>query len=261
MTAALRVVIADDEPPARAVLRELLRGRDGVELCGEAGDGAQAIDAIRTARPDLVFLDIQLPDLDGFEVLSRLAPDAAPQIVFVTAYDEFAVRAFEVHAVDYLVKPFSDARFDLAFARARSRRDGRRGAATHVARILHELGEVSDPSLSAVPPGHFVVRAGRRSLLIGIDEVEWIEADGYYAALHVRGQTHLVRETMAALEVRLDRARFVRIHRSAIVNLRSVRQLRSTPAGAFEVVLHDGTRLDVSRSRRRPLALHLSGRG
>jgi two-component system LytT family response regulator len=259
VTEPLRVLIADDEPPARAVLRELLAGRPGIELCAEASDGAEAIDAIRSQRPDLVFLDIQLPDLDGFEVLQRVAPDVVPQVVFVTAYDEFAVRAFEVHALDYLVKPFSDARFDVALSRARSRApDDGSSVAARAARVALEIG-ASDQA--AAPPGHFLVRVGRRTLLVGVDEVEWIEADSYYAALHVRGQTHLVRQTMAMLEARLDPRRFVRIHRSAIVNLMSVRELHRSASGALEVVLHDGTRLEVSRSRRRRLAARLSGRG
>src|SRR4051812_24431712 len=120
----MRVMIADDEPPARAVLRDLLRGRDGVELCAEVGDGRAAVEAIRTLRPELVFLDVQMPGLDGFDVLAELEPDATPQVVFVTAYDEFAVRAFEVHALDYLVKPFTDERFAAAFARTRTRSAG-----------------------------------------------------------------------------------------------------------------------------------------
>jgi two-component system LytT family response regulator len=250
MMERIRIVIADDEPPARAVLRDLLAGRDGVEVCAEVGDGDAAIDAIRALQPDLVFLDVQMPDRNGFDVLAALGPDCVPPaVVFVTAYDEFAVRAFEVHAVDYLVKPFTDARFENAFGRVRGRSGGS-GAAAKAARILSELGAGAAADANA-PPGHFLVRIGRRSVLVGVDEVDWIEADRYYATLHVDGRTHLVRETMASLEDRLDAARFVRIHRSAIVNLRKVRELRRTATGALKLVLRDGTSLDISRSRRR----------
>jgi two-component system LytT family response regulator len=259
MTAPIRIVIADDEPPALATLRELVLARDCVELCAACSDGADAVDAIRRLRPDLVFLDVQLPDLDGFSVLGELAPDPAPEVVFVTAYDEFAVRAFEVHAIDYLVKPFTDARFELAFARARARvRGGARSGPGGAARVLHELGAGTGEAIA--PPGHFLVRTGRRSVLIGVDEVDWIEADGYYATLHVRGEAHLVRETMASLEARLDPVRFARIHRSAIVNLGRVRELRRTAAGHLEAVLTDGTKLEVSRSRRRAFARSVSAR-
>lgn len=261
MTAPLRVVLADDEPPARAVLRDLLRVRANVELCAETAGGEATVEAIRTLSPDLVFLDIQMPDLDGFEVLHRLAGDRLPRIVFVTAYDEFAVRAFEVHALDYLVKPFTDARFELTFARVCSVTEpGRpRGNVRDGARILQELG-AAEACLAVAPPGHFMVRVGRRTVLVGVDEVDWIEADRYYATLHVQGRTHLVRETMGSLEARLDPAWFVRIHRSAIVNLRRVRELRRGAGAQLEVVLRDGTALEVSRSRRRHLALRLSGR-
>ena len=253
----LRVVIVEDEPASRTVLRGLLAARPGVTVCAEAGDGAAAIDAIRIWRPDLVFLDIQLPDLDGFEVLRRVAPVHAPHVVFVTAYDEFAVRAFEVDALDYLVKPFTDGRFDRTFERALARIGEGPGAP----RALGDLNGVADPAQDAAPPGHFLVRVGRRSLLVGLNEVTWIEADGYYAAIHVGAHTHLVSETMAALEARLDPSRFVRIHRSAIVNLGFVRELRRDSSGALEVILFDGTPLEVSRSRRRPLAQRLARRG
>ena len=259
MTAPIRVVIADDEPPALATLRQLVLARDHVELCAACSDGADTVQAIRRLSPDLVFLDVQMPDLDGFAVLTELAPAPAPAVVFVTAYDEFAVRAFEVHAIDYLVKPFTDARFELAFARARARmRDGQVRGAGEVVQVLHELGAGAGDAVA--PPGHFLVRTGRRSLLVGVDEVDWIEADRYYATLHVGGETHLVRETMASLEARLDPARFVRIHRSAIVNLRRVRELRRGNAGRLDVVLTDGTSLEVSRSRRRSFAHRVSGR-
>lgn len=258
----VRVVIADDEPPARAVLRDLLLARDGVVLCAETGDGEATVAAVRTLRPDLVFLDIQMSDLDGFEVLTRLAPDPVPEVVFVTAYDELAVRAFEVHAVDYLVKPFTDERFEVALARARARISQQRSVETpEVARMLRVLDTAAGPAHSAAPPGHFMVRVGRRSVLVGVDEVDWIEADRYYATLHVRGEMHLVRETMASLEARLDPASFVRVHRSTIVNLRAVRELRRNPAGPLEVVLRDGARVEVSRSRRAAFVLWLSGRG
>ena len=244
----MRVVIVDDEPPARAVIRGLLAERSDIEICREAGDGAAALDAISTLRPDLVFLDVQLPDRDGFAVLSDLPSDIAPAVVFVTAFDDFAVRAFEVHALDYLVKPFTDERFAVALARAMQR-----GAAPiELARSLCE------PNLA--PPGHFLVRVGRRSLLVALDEVDWIEADRYYATLHVGSATHLVREPIASLAARLDPQRFVRIHRSTIVNLDRVREVARPADGTTELLLRDGTRLLVSRSYRRAVSSAVAAR-
>lgn len=238
----MRVVIVDDEPPARAVMRDLLARRRDIEICGEADDGASAIAAITALRPDLVLLDVQLPDRDGFAVLSKLPREVTPAVVFVTAYDDFAVRAFEVHALDYLVKPFTDARFAVALERAL-----RRGPAP--VELARELGE---PGIA--PPGHFLVRVGRRSLLIGFDEVDWIEADRYYATLHVGNTTHLVREPITALAARLEPRRFIRIHRSTIVNFGRVREVVRPNDARTELVLRDGTRLPVSRSRRRAVA-------
>jgi two-component system LytT family response regulator len=254
----IRVVVADDEPLARHGVVGMLASQPGIAVVGEARNGSEAVRAIRDHRPDLVFLDVQMPELDGFAVVRQLAAPL-PLIVFITAFDDYAVRAFELAAIDYLVKPFTDARFELAFARARARvRGGARSGPGGAARVLHELGAGTGEAIA--PPGHFLVRTGRRSVLIGVDEVDWIEADGYYATLHVRGEAHLVRETMASLEARLDPVRFVRIHRSAIVNLGRVRELRRTAAGHLEAVLTDGTKLEVSRSRRRAFARSVSGR-
>lgn len=244
----MRVVIVDDEPPARTVVRELLARHADIEVCGEAGDGAAAIESITALRPDLVFLDIQLPDRDGFSVLAELPRDIAPAVVFVTAFDDFAVRAFEVHALDYLVKPFTDERFAIALARAL--RSGPAGI--EISRALCEPG--------IAPPGHFLVRVGRRSLLIGVDEVDWIEADRYYATLHVGSATHLVREPITALAARLDARRFVRIHRSTIVNLDRVREVARPADGVTELVLRDGTRLPVSRTHRRAVMSAVAAR-
>jgi two-component system LytT family response regulator len=258
----LGVLVVDDEPLARRGLKRLLGRHRDLVVIGECGDGRAAVETIRRREPDLVFLDVQMPDLDGFGVLRAVGPAHMPAVVFVTAYDEFAARAFEVHALDYLVKPFSDERFEAALEHVR--RELRRSEAVALARRLAGLLAGVSPDPSPDRPGadgcaqpsenqaisRLVIRSGDQRLLVPIETIDWIEATDYYATLHLDGGQHLLRESMSSLESRLDPARFVRIHRSAIVHVDRVVELTGQSSGSCHVVLRDGTRLPVSRSRR-----------
>jgi len=248
---SLRAVIVDDEPVARRRLRTLLRAEPEVEVVEECSDGEQAVAAVRRHRPDLMFLDVQMPGMDGFEVVEALGIDC-PATLFVTAYDRYALKAFEVHAVDYLLKPFDRARLRRALAHVRALdRSGPEGSQS-----LHELAA----SVAASRPlRRIVVRGGGRVVFVRTDEVDWIEATGHYLRLHVGRESHLVRETMAALESRLDPGRFARIHRSTIVNLERVKEMRSSFHGEYEVALRDGTRLQCSRGYAQRLQRALEG--
>lgn len=243
----LRVIIVDDEPLARERLRTLLADEHGVDVVAECGDGPAATSAIAALRPDLVFLDIQMPEMDGFEVLAAMPREALPRVIFVTAYDEHALRAFEVHATDYLLKPFDRARFATAFARARieiSRdRAAGAGAGPGVRSLLDELGTLGTRD-------RLVVRAAGGVLFLPFAEIRRAEAAGNYVNLYAIGGTHLVRETMASLEQRLDPARFVRISRSTIVGVDHVRSIRPEAHGDAVVTLDDGTAARVSRRYR-----------
>lgn len=264
----IRTLIVDDEPLAREGLRVLLERDPEVEVVGECGDGESAAEAIATLRPDLVFLDIQMPEADGFAALSE-ADDELPLVVFVTAYDRYAIRAFDVHALDYLLKPFDDERLEEALARAKSRLRERRDTALteRIAQLLAERSaertekprEASKGSTGvprASPSDHLerlVVKRAGRVLFLEVDEIDWIEAADYYVRLHVGDQAHLLRTTMKRLERSLDPDVFFRIHRSFIVRLDFVKELRPDGSGEYEVVLRDGTSLSLSRSRRKLL--------
>jgi two-component system LytT family response regulator len=270
----LRALVVDDEPLARRGLRQLADAHPDLAVVGEAVDGREALDLFDALAPDLVFLDVQMPELDGFAVLrARLdtAPERMPAVVFVTAYDEFAVRAFEAHALDYLVKPVTAARFAAAMARVRERL--RSAEALELARQLRALLQLQErhaaaaapasdapPPRAAPPARRLVLPTATGELVLDADEIDWIQADDYYAAVHALRRRHLIRESLASLEERLDATRFVRVHRSAIVNLDRVRELRtgggggSGAAGDAVVVLRDGTRVPVSRRRREHVA-------
>jgi two-component system LytT family response regulator len=252
----LRVLIVDDEEVARQRVRRLLAREQDVEIVGEASDGIQAVESIRALSPDLVFLDVQMPEVDGFEVLERLRPDPVPEVVFVTAYDDYAVRAFEVHAVDYLRKPFDATRFREAFARARRRLASAEAEAR--ARKLDALLA----QIQAQPPRsreRLMVRADGRLYFVRVDDIDWVEAAGNYVKLHVGRETHLMRETMAGIEALLDPSRFLRIHRSAIVNLDRVREMQPWFSGEYTVILRDGTQLRLSRVYRDRLETWMHG--
>jgi two-component system, LytTR family, response regulator len=229
----IRAVVVDDEPLARSNLKVLL-GRDPeVQLVGECGSGAEALEAIRKKKPELVFLDVQMPECDGFDVLEQLGADLPAALVFVTAYDQYALQAFEAGALDYLLKPFDNARFERTLQRAKERVGAGRGRARRVERVaIKNAGEV---------------------LFLKIEEIDWIEAADYYVGLHVGARTHLLRRSMADVEQELDAAQFCRIHRSAIVNLERVQRLESGEDGGMDVVLNTGAKLRLSRRYKREL--------
>lgn len=237
----LRALIVDDEAVARRRVRRLLHKEPDVEVVGECADGAAAVEAIAAERPDLVFLDVQMPERDGFEVLQQLPRAALPAFVFVTAFDRYALRAFEVHAVDYLLKPFTAERFHEALARVRERRtrppDGLRA-------LVDEL------QARAGYLRRLAVHAGRRVVLLDVQAIDWLQAADNYVTVHAGGREHLVRTTLADLERQLDPERFVRIHRSAVVAIDRVRELHPATHGDFDVVLHDGTHLTLGRRWR-----------
>jgi len=242
--AEIRALICDDEPLARRGVRQLLVRHQDVVVVGEARDGREALRALATLAPDLLFLDVQMPELDGFEVVRARGPERMPPVIFVTAYDEFAVRAFEVSALDYLVKPLNEARFDAALARAR--RQIRDADALALSRKLAALLASNAPTESEVPTdSRIAVRTDAGTLVLDAREIDWIGAQDYYAAVHTAGKRYLVRESLSSLEQRMDPAIFTRVHRSVLVNIDRVRELR-----ASFIVLSDGTRLPVSRRKQ-----------
>ncbi len=230
-TEKIRVAVVDDEPLARSSLKVLLARDPDVELVSECGSGAEALREIRKKRPELVFLDVQMPECDGFDVLEQLGGDLPTALVFVTAYDQYALQAFEAGALDYLLKPFNDERFGRALKRAKERvAQGRPARVERVA--IKNAGEV---------------------LFLKIAEIDWVEAADYYVCLHVGAKTHLLRRSMSEVEEEFSTAKFCRVHRSAIVNLEKVRRLESDEEGGAEVVLTTGVRVAVSRRFKREL--------
>ena len=242
----VRTLVVDDEPIARRTLCLLLARDPEVELVG-ACDAVAAIEVIPRERPDLLFLDIQMPELDGFGLLERVGVETVPAIVFVTAFEQHALRAFDVDAVDYLLKPFDDERFALALRRAKAAllRDGSAPADPAPGAVVAAAAIATAPSYLR----RFVVRVGDRINLVRVADVDWVEAADYYARLHARKQTWLVRQSMGDLERDLDPAQFFRIHRSSIVNLDRIRELVPHFKGEYSVVMLDGTTLRMSRGR------------
>jgi two-component system, LytTR family, response regulator len=236
----LRALVVDDEPVARRRLKTLLQSEADVTVIGECEDGAAAVDAIQRLRPDVVFLDVQMPGLDGFDVVEALGTGVHPAIVFVTAYDRYAVRAFEVHAVDYLLKPFERARLRKALERVATDTD-RRAADRRVHAAVETVR-------AQQPLRRVLVKSADRIYAVRLEEVDYIEAAGHYLELHTGTSTHLVRESLTSIESRLDASRFVRIHRSTIVNLDRIRELQPAFHGEFLVTLHTGHRLPCSRT-------------
>jgi two-component system LytT family response regulator len=242
----LRTLIVDDEPLARERVRMMLGMHDDVAVIGEVGDGQQAIDAIRQERPDLVFLDVQMPSVDGFGVLRALEGEIMPHVVFVTAYDQYALRAFEVHALDYVLKPFNAERFSQALQHARAaiaKRDDVEGSVDKVR--LRSL--VASLTAEQREKQRIVVKSSGRVFFVKVDDIDWIEAEGNYVRLHMGPQSHLLRETMKGMESVLDASQFIRIHRSTIVNADRIRELQPLFHGEYAVILRDGTRLVASR--------------
>jgi len=242
----VRVVIADDEPLVRRGLRAFVEASPGVSLVGEARNGREAVDIIRAQRPDLLFLDVQMPELDGFGVLQALAGEPVPVVVFVTAYDEYAIRAFDVHAVDYLLKPFDEDRFRTALGRARSRL-GERRADTLDQRLEAVLSALRAREQYA---DRLLVKSEGRVTVVQVEDVDWIEAADNYARVHTARGRYLVREPIKSLERKLDPRHFARVHRSAIVNLARVRELQPMFGGEYVIILSTGTKLTLSRGYR-----------
>jgi len=237
----IRTVIVDDEPLARTNLSLLLRLDPEVEVVSECGSGVDAPDEIRRNKPDLLFLDVQMPECDGFDVLELLGNDVPPAVVFVTAYDQYALRAFEAGALDYLLKPFDDARFRRALERAKAT----------LASFMQSRHRVAE---------RLMVKESGQVTFVKVAEIDWVEAANYYACLHEGARIHVLRRSLSELEAELGPGKFCRIHRAAIVNLDRIRGLEATTDGEYEVVLDTGARLRVSRRFRRRLQSRLGMR-
>jgi len=255
----IRAFVVDDEPPARRRLLELLEREPDIEIAGAFAGGAEALHAMARDAPDLLFLDIHMPGLDGFDYLDKVEPDRKPITVFVTAYDAYALKAFEVRALDYLLKPFSDERFEATLARARERVRSREREA--LGEKLLSLVETHPEREERSYVSRLVVKNRGQVLFLDVRDVEWIEAAGVYVTIHEGGREHLVRESLAALEARLDPSRFARIHRSAIVSIDRVTELRIDDRVGCRAVLRDGTILPLSRRQRDALEARLRGEG
>ncbi len=245
----IRTLIVDDEPLARRKIRRMLAHDPEVEILGDCANGREAIAAIITHNPDLVFLDVQMPEIDGFDVLESIPPAGMPFVIFVTAYDQYALRAFEVSAVDYLVKPFDRRRFEKALQRAKARLTTERGSdlSQQTLALLEELKARSSHI------ERLVIKAGGRAFFLKTEEIDWIEAEGKYVRLHVGKESYLLREAIGSMEGQLDPKKFPRIHRSTIVNIERVRELQPWFHNEYRVILKDGTELMLSRSCRKRL--------
>lgn len=259
-----RVLIVDDEPLARSKLMRLLERRNDATVIGSSRTAAEAVTAIREGKPDLVFLDIQLPDQSGFWVLDEVGATTVPAVVFVTAYDAFALRAFEANAIDYLLKPFDASRFEHAYDRARTWLGARAGGGARDSRIQVLLANVREGETSRATEGRYLTRivvpAGNGEAVLRVDEVEWFEAAGNYVEAHLATNAYLFRDGLAAIESRLDPARFARIHRRMIVNIERVERLESMSSGDGVVTLRGGRTLRVSRNHRIELRAALDQR-
>lgn len=253
--ARFRALVADDEAPARDRIRQMLALVPDFTIVGESVTGRQAVEAIRELQPDIVFLDVQMPELNGIQVCEEVGVERMPLVVFVTAYDDYALHAFDIHAVDYLLKPFDRERFDKALARIRERLAARAhgGSESRLAALLAEMKPVARPDRLAF-------RSGGRVVLLKVSEIDWVEADGNYVCLHTGSASHQLRETMAWIEDRLPADGFMRISRSAIVNLDRVRELQPLFHGDYAVILHNGSKLTLSRHFRERLEALLERR-
>lgn len=241
----IRVLLVDDESLAREMLREMLQDDPQVTIVGESCNGLEALEAIRTHSPDLIFLDVQMPELGGFELLEALGKDI-PQVIFVTAYDQYAVRAFEVHALDYLLKPFDQERFDISWQRARAHilRDRDGGTDQRILALLEEM-KAGNKYLERL-----VIKASGRIYFLETSEIDWIEAEGNYVSVHSGKKSHLLRETISSLEAQLDPKKFLRIHRSSIVRIDRIQELQPWFHGEYRIILQNGTQLTLSRNYR-----------
>ena len=242
----IKALIVDDEPIARDRVRRMLREETDVEIIGECGNGKEAVNFVHENKPDLVFLDIQMPEMNGFETLQTINPEKVPAIIFVTAYDQYAIQAFDVHALDYLLKPFNRERFKRAVGRAREQIESKK-----VGKVDKRLAALlADLTKSKKYLERLVVKSVGRVFFLRTDEVDWIEAAGNYAKLHVGREGHLIRETMNGLEAKLNPDKFLRIHRSTLVNIDRIKELNPLFSGDYTVMLKNGTELTLSRNYR-----------
>jgi len=251
----IRALIVDDEPLARRRVREMLLGDAGVEIVGEAANGPEAVQAVREGNPDLMFLDVQMPGMDGFEVLNVLRDGSLPLIVFITAFDQYALRAFEACAVDYILKPFDRERFERAVEQAKSRirKERRVDLTQHLLTLLENLKQ--QPAY----PERMAIKDGARIVYVKTESIEWVEADGNYVRIHTgKGSYHLL-STIGSLEAQLDPKKFRRIHRATIVNIDSIRELQPWFNGCYRVILHSGIELSLSRGYREKQSELLDG--
>jgi two-component system LytT family response regulator len=253
--AKIRTLIVDDEPLARRGIRAQLDEDADIEIVSECRNGLEAVAAIEEQSPDLVFLDVQMPELDGFGVLEAVGVDRMPVVIFVTAYDQYALRAFEVHALDYLLKPVDAERFASALRRARKQIEH------HNVQDLNQRLQsfLDDVQAKQKFTERLVVKSGGRIFFLNVQEIDWIEAADNYVRLHVGGDSHLLRETMNHLEKRLDPDRFLRVHRSRIINIRQIKELQPLFRGEYDIMLRDGTRLESGRGYREKLLKLFSG--
>ena len=261
MAEKIKTLIVDDEPLARRNLRVLLERDAQIEILDECRNGREAVKAIKNLTPDLIFLDIQMPEMDGFDVLAHVGPEQIQAIIFVTAFDQYALKAFDVHALDYLLKPFDDERFARALERAKSQIAAREIDKLSK-RLFALLEERESERKGSIQEEHYLTRlmikASNRMVLLKVEDIDFIEADGNYAKLHVGRKAHLLREKMHDLEGRLDPGKFVRIHRSVIVNLDRIKEMQPHFNGDYIVVLEDGRQLRLSRTRREHLESKLN---
>lgn len=245
----IRVLLVDDETLAREMVREMLRDDPDVEIVGECVNGREAVATIRRTQPDLIFLDVQMPEVGGFEVLEALERSLIPNVIFITAYDQYAVRAFEVHALDYLLKPFDRERFTTSWERAKAHilRERNGGVDQRILALLQEL-KAGTRYLERL-----VIKSGGRIYFLETSEIDWIEAEGNYVSVHTGKKAHLLRETISSLESQLDPKKFVRIHRSSIVRIDRIQELQPWFHGEYRVILNSGTQLTLSRKYREKL--------
>ncbi len=247
----IQVLVVDDEKPARRRLLDLLAKDTGIEVAGVGRSGREAVELIRTRKPDLLFLDIQMPTLDGFGVLESIGPEKMPVTVFVTAYDRYAIKAFEAHALDYLLKPYSDERFETALERARNHIQTRRASqlGRQLARLLADNTAATEPAASGFIE-RVVIKSSGRVRFLDVDEIDWIEAAGVYVYLHTGKKSHLYRATIGQFTGQLDPQRFVRVHRSSAINTSRIQELQARSHGDYTVVLTNGTEVTLSRKYR-----------
>lgn len=248
-----RVLIVDDEALARDRVRALLKAEPDIEIVGECGDGQSAVQAITRDKPDLVLLDVQMPELDGFGVVEALGPEAMPPVIFITAHEKFALKAFDVHAIDYLLKPFDRERFQVALKRAKDQLA--RANSGELQQKVTAL--ISDLQTQPKNVGRLVVKTEGRVLLLKAEDVDWVEAADNYVILHVGAETHMLRETLTSIEKRLPAEKFLRINRSTIVNLDRIKELQPLFHGEYVVILKTGAKLTLSRGYRDKLDLLL----